>query len=317
VTGAPYRLAHLTDPHFRSLAGVRLVDFTGKRAVGILNVAVNRRRVHKMELLEAMADDLVLQRPDHVVVSGDLSNVSLEAEWREGLRWLERLGRSAEDVTVIPGNHDAYVPDVVKSGVFERLFGAYQSVRPERGERAGRTRNGYPFLRLRGPVAIVAVNSCVATGDLGAWGDIGAEQLAALRAMLDLPEARARRRVVVLHHPPVQLKGGEERNLRDRHVLAEVLREVGADLVIHGHDHRDELARLPGPADRPIPVVGAGSASYAGAADRRARYNIYAFGAQGEPVAVTTRAHDEPTNAFREVRSERLGETARASESNF
>lgn len=306
MTRAPFRLAQVTDPHFRSLVGAHLRDFAGKRALGILNVAVNRRRLHRMELLEALAEDLVRQNPDHVVLSGDISNVSLESEWQQGLRWLGRLGRAPEDVTVIPGNHDAYVPEVVRSGIFERLFAPYQSVRAEAGERRGPARHGYPFLRLRGPVALVAVNSCLATGALGAWGDIGAEQLAALRVLLDLPEVRSRRRVVVLHHPPVRLKGGEERNLRDRSALAEVLREVGADLVIHGHDHRDELATLPGPGEIPIPIVGAGSASYAGAADRRARYNIYEVGAPGEPISVTVRSHDEGTNGFRQVDVRRL-----------
>ena len=298
----PFRLAHVTDPHFRSFDGLRLRDLLGKRGVGILNVAINRRRVHKMELLEVLARDLALERPDHLVVSGDLSNVSLESEWREGLRWLASLGRSSQDVTVIPGNHDVYVPEVVAAGTFERMFAAYQTVRSERGERAGSTRNGYPFVRFRGPLALIALNSCLATRDLGAWGAIGAEQLRAVEAMLALPEVRGRRRVVVLHHPPVKLRGGEERNLRDRVGLAEVLSRVGADLVIHGHDHRDERATLPGPNGSQIPVVGAGSASYAGRPDHRARYNIYEFPDSGPPSFVT-RSHDIPTNTFRQSRA--------------
>jgi len=42
--------------------------------------------------------------------------------------------------------------------------------------------------------------------------------------------------------------------------------------------------------------VGAGSASYAGAADRRSRYNIYEI--DGAHVDVVTYAHDSATGVF-------------------
>jgi 3',5'-cyclic AMP phosphodiesterase CpdA len=309
-----FRLAHVTDPHFRSFDGARLGDFMGKRAVGALNLVVNRRRKHKMELLEAMAADLRQgepdrpdgpDRPDHLVLTGDLSNVSLEAEWREALRWIESTGRGPEAVTVIPGNHDAYVPEVVARHAFEALFGAYQSpdLRVAGGEDAGAEPGGdraaYPFVRFRGPLALVAVNSCVPTGDLGAWGQIGAAQLGRLEATLGRAEVRGRVRVVLIHHPPVKLKGGEERNLKDREALGDVLARAGADLVLHGHDHRDETATLPGPGGAPIPVVGAGSASYAGGPETRARYNVYEF--EGSQVTRVTRVHDEATDTFREA----------------
>ncbi|MES1157807.1 MAG: metallophosphoesterase [Haliangium ochraceum] len=294
-----FRLAHVTDPHFRSFDGARVGDFLGKRAVGALNIVVNRRRKHKMELLEALGADLRAARPDHVALTGDLSNVSLPAEWREALRWIEGLGRSPDAVTIIPGNHDAYVPQVVTAGTFESMFAAYQTAdaRP-----AG---DGYPFLRIRGPLALVSVNSCVATGDLGAWGEIGAAQLARLETALASAEARDRLRVVLIHHPPVRHKGGEDHNLKDRDALVAALARAGAELVLHGHDHADERASVPGPANATIPIVGAGSASYAGAADRRARYNIYEF--DGAAITLVTRAHDETTDTFKEVRRQRLG----------
>lgn len=302
-----FRLAHVTDPHFRSFDGARLGDFMGKRAVGALNLVVNRRRHHKMELLDAMATDLRQERPDHLALTGDLSNVALEAEWRQALRWIEATGRRPETVTVIPGNHDAYVPEVVARQAFEGLFGAYQSpdLQVAAGDGtgasagAGGDRATYPFVQFRGPLALVAVNSCVPTGDLGAWGEVGAPQLARIEAVLGRAELRDKVRVVLIHHPPVKLKGAEERNLKDREALGGVLARAGADLVLHGHDHRDETATLAGPGGASIPVVGAGSASYAGGPEKRARYNVYEF--DGRQVTRVTRVHDEAANAFREA----------------
>ena len=289
-----FRLAHVTDLHFRNFAGARLRDFFGKRAIGALNLGLIRRRKYRMELLAALGDDLRARPHDHLVVSGDLGNVSLPSEWRSARSWIERTGATAENATVIPGNHDAYVKEVVVSGAFEQLFGAYQSadLRLEA--------DGYPFARLRGEIALVCANTCVPTGDLGAWGRLGDAQLRRIEALLAAPEVRARFRVLVIHHPPVMHRPPENRNLCDRAKLVEVLARVGAELVVHGHDHRDEFAELAGPDGRRIPVVGAGSASYAGSADRCSRYNVYQI--DGPRVDMLTYAYDSATGSYREFR---------------
>jgi 3',5'-cyclic AMP phosphodiesterase CpdA len=300
--GGMFLLAHVTDPHFRgSLAGVNPMDFVGKRALGGLNLVVNRRRKHKMELLEALRLDLRAQAPDHLALTGDLSNVSLSGEWRAALAWIDGCGLEPAAISVIPGNHDAYVQAVVASRVFEKLFAPYMTddLAP-----AAPPRPDYPYVQLRDGVAFVGVSSSVATGDFGAWGCVGNEQLGRLEAVLGAPELRGKTRVVMIHHPPIRQKHGEERNLKDRAALAEVLARAGADLVLHGHDHQDERTELAGPGGRRIPVIGAGSASYTGGAERRARYNLYEI-ANGQIISIT-RAHDEASDAFKEVRRERL-----------
>jgi 3',5'-cyclic AMP phosphodiesterase CpdA len=289
-----FRLAHVTDPHFRGFAGARPTDFLNKRAVGALNLLVNRRRKHRMELLEALREDLRDRGVDHLALTGDLANVSLEAEWEAAARWIEATGAPSEAVTVIPGNHDTYVEEVVRSAAFERIFARYQTAELRQGQEV------YPFVRLRGEVALVAVSTCVATGDLGAWGEIGAAQLGRLEALLTAPEVAARVRVVLLHHPPVMHRPPEDRNLRDREQLVALLARTGADLVLHGHDHRDEQVLLRGPEGAAIPVIGAGSASYAGSPERRSRYNVYEI--DGPRLTLLTYAHDEARDAYCEVR---------------
>jgi 3',5'-cyclic AMP phosphodiesterase CpdA len=289
-----FRLAHVTDLHVRSFAGARLRDFFGKRAVGAINLGLIRRRKYRMDFLEELGKDLRARPHDHLVVSGDLGNVSLLSEWRAARSWIERIGASAENTTVIPGNHDVYVEEVVVSGAFEQIFAAYQRAD------ARLQPNTYPFARLRGEVALVCASSGVPTGDLGAWGRLGEAQLRQVEALLAAPEVRARFRVLVLHHPPVMHRPPENRNLRDRAQLAEVLARVGADLVLHGHDHRDEFAELAGPDGRRIPVVGGGSASYVGPVERCSRYNIYEI--DGPRFDLITYAHDSATGAFREFR---------------
>jgi 3',5'-cyclic AMP phosphodiesterase CpdA len=298
-----FRLAHVTDPHFRGFRGAQPGEFFGKRAIGFANLMVNRVRKHKMELLEALRIDLRAQAPDHLAVTGDLSNVSLAGEWRAALAWIDMSGVPPESVSVIPGNHDAYVEAVVKTRAFERLFAAYQtSDLPREGDALQPV--VYPFVHLRDEVALVGVSSSVPTGDLGAWGAIGRAQLARLEAILLAPELAGKTRIVLIHHPPVVHKPGEQRNLRDREAFAGVLGRAGAELVLHGHDHEDQRAELFGPGGRPIPIIGAGSASYAGGPERRARYSLYEI--EAGAITWTSRVHDEPTDTFHERRRERL-----------
>jgi 3',5'-cyclic AMP phosphodiesterase CpdA len=289
-----FRLAHLTDPHFRSFRGARLRDFLGKRAVGGLNLVLVRWRKHRNRLLGAMLEDLRSRRIDHLAITGDLGNLSLESEWQMAVQWIEGSGLGAPEVTVIPGNHDAYVHDVVRAGSFERAFAAYQRAELRvPGE-------SYPFVRVRGEIALIGVNTCVPTGDLHAWGRIGEAQLARLEPLMTAPELAGKLRVLLLHHPPVAHRPPENRNLRDRAALCALLARTGAELVLHGHDHRDELAELEGPSGLRIAVVGVGSASYSGSSERRSRYNVYEI--EGRRITVVTYAHDRATGGYRETR---------------
>ena len=301
--GGTFLLAHVTDPHFRGFAGASPADFINKRALGTLNLLVNRTRKHKMELLEALREDMRAQAPDHLALTGDFANVSLPGEWRAALAWIDSCGLEPAAISVIPGNHDAYIEAVVAGRDFEKLLAAYMThdlaPRSTAGERAD-----YPYVQIRDGVAFVGVSSSVATGDSGAWGRIGDGQLGRLEAMLSAPELAGKTRVVLIHHPPVRQKHGEERNLRDRAALAAVLARVGADLVLHGHDHQDERSQLGGPGGKPIPVIGGGSASYTGSAERRSRYNLYEI--EAGRITWVTRAHDQASDAFREVRRDRL-----------
>ena len=58
--------------------------------------------------LAAIVADVKAQSPDHIAVTGDIANIALAAEFPRGRDWLEGLG-TAQDVTVVPGNHDVYV----------------------------------------------------------------------------------------------------------------------------------------------------------------------------------------------------------------
>ena len=246
---AAFTLAHLSDPHLSPLPVARLRDLASKRALGYLNWIRNRHKYHRREVLDALVADLKAQRPDHIAVTGDLVNLSLEAEFAPSRAWLESVG-GAEHVTVIPGNHDAYV-----RATRHRAAEAWNDYL--RGDEAGGNA-AFPFLRRRGPVALIGLSSAVPTPPLMATGRIGRAQLEALERILVQISAEQLFRVLLVHHP--LQSSSRIKRLTDSRKLHALLRRHGVELVLHGHDHLHSTMWFDGPHGC-IPAIGVPSAS--------------------------------------------------------
>jgi len=117
----------------------------------------------------------------------------------------------------------------------------------------------FPFVRRRGDVALVALSTGVPTGPFMATGRLGAGQLARLAEALE--ETHGLFRVVLIHHPPRTPPRRALRRLVDAADFRGVLAAKGAELLLHGHDHRRALVWLDGPDGTKIPSVGVPSAS--------------------------------------------------------
>ncbi|HZS38929.1 MAG TPA: metallophosphoesterase [Polyangia bacterium] len=280
------RIAHFSDVHALDLSGARPWAFLNKRFAGWVNLKINRRGKHPTELFEAVVDDLNARPPDEVIVTGDLTNLSLPSEFTLARSILDRLRLGPEHVTVVPGNHDVYTLSALARGSFARHFARYT---------AGDEGAGFPAVRVRGDVAIVGVSTARPSPVPFADGRVGAAQLAAIESALARLDGKFR--ILALHHPPVDNRHAFLRGLRDRSALQRVLARVGAELILHGHEHRDLRTEVAGPRG-PIPVIGVGSATYSDPRpERRARYNVYTI-EHNALVSIETRVHDARTNQF-------------------
>lgn len=255
---AMFTLAHLSDPHLGPLPRAGAHHFIGKRLLGYLNW-YRRRGVHRPEALDAIVTDLHAQAPDHIGVTGDLVNLALPAEFGHALAWLRGLGDPA-DVSVVPGNHDAYVPLWRAQGV--RLWSDFMRSSAAGAAFAATGEARFPYMRVFGPVALIGVSSARPTAPFVAAGRVGRAQLARLNRLLAAAGAAGLIRVMLIHHPPLPGMADWRRGLHDARALADVLKARGAELVLHGHLHKFTLTSVQGPRGR-IPVVGAPSASAA------------------------------------------------------
>lgn len=282
---AAFALAHLSDPHLPPLPAPRLRDLVGKRALGYLNWTRNRRKYHRREVLDAVVSDMQAQMPDHVAITGDLVNLALETEFEPSRAWLESIG-AADRVTVIPGNHDAYVR--VTRHRFAEAWGNYLDGDGVQGRGAT-----FPSLRRRGPLALISVSSAVPTPPLMATGRLGYAQLTALERILAGLSTEQTFRVLLIHHP--LCSKSRAKRLTDSSDLLAVLKQSGVELILHGHDHVHSTVWIEGPQGA-IPAVGVPSASaVAHGRYPAAAYNLFSIERDGAAwrVEQTVRGIDE------------------------
>jgi len=260
-------LAHITDIHVGREEDYRSPDEAAW---------VARIRKHSVEILRRLLEDLAAHDPDHVVITGDLTQSSLREEFRESARLLgDCLGDRT--MTVLPGNHDRWRAAAVEEGWFEESYGRWL--------RSDLPADGFPVCHLVGEVAIVALDSSPFVPDLPpaeVCGEVSEAQLARLREWARLPELSERFLVVALHHH-LRLSEADSRAadpkdptpLLNAARVEEVLGLVPVDLVLHGHRHRQMRLDLP-LGGRTVPVLCPGSGSRADPrSERAAKYGLY------------------------------------------
>jgi 3',5'-cyclic AMP phosphodiesterase CpdA len=271
-------LAHITDVHLGPLPRAQLAELMSKRAFGYLSWHRRRHLLHRQNVLDALADDLAADPPDHIAVTGDLVNIALPAEFEQAARWLEATAAPPR-LTLVPGNHDAYAGNSYRRG-WSR-WNAYM-----RGD-DGAIGGTFPFVRRIGErLALIGLSSALPSPIGYATGQLGPGQLEALDRILAELGAQGLCRVVLIHHPPLGRLIRRRRGLRDETAFRAVVRRHGAELILSGHEHEFLHGTLPG-RDEAVPVVVAPSASLAQGHPEAGGYLRFAIELADERPAIT------------------------------
>ncbi|MBE7183896.1 MAG: metallophosphoesterase [Methylobacterium mesophilicum] len=263
-----FRLAHLSDVHLGPLPDVNYRQLASKRMVGYVNWHRNRSAFLHDDVLDGIVADMHAQAPDHVAVTGDLVNLALDREVELARLWLDMLG-APHDVSVVPGNHDAYVP-----GAFDKACQAWAPFMQGDDQSETPKRETFPYLRVRGDVALIGATSARASAPFMATGYFKERQARQLRTLLAETGRRKLFRIVMIHHPPVRGAVPAHKRLFGIGLFQDAVREEGAELVLHGHSHLPSLLSIAGPRG-PIPVVGvAAGGQSVGASKPPAQFNL-------------------------------------------
>ncbi|MDD7910155.1 metallophosphoesterase [Pseudovibrio exalbescens] len=266
-----FKLVQISDPHLGPLPDVKPMQLASKRVLGYINWQRNRAHSMTNHYLDALVEDIHASAPDHIALCGDLVNIALPHEIESAKAWLSTLG-NPEDVSVTPGNHDAYVPGALKAATTE--WRPYMSS-DAAADKLASDPVQFPFQRRRGPVGIVGVNTARATGPFMATGHMEVKQLLALGEALDSMAKQGLFRVVVMHHPPVREATKWHKRLVGSSRFRKVIAEHGAELILHGHTHYATRMTIQGPCG-PVPVICVPSASNGlGHKKPPSRYNTF------------------------------------------
>ncbi|MEO8309448.1 MAG: metallophosphoesterase, partial [Pseudomonadota bacterium] len=215
-----FAFAHLSDLHLPHDPQLTWAQRFSKRQLSVWSWR-RRRAFQRPEILAALRDDVQSRQLSHIVVTGDITNFSLPAEYRSAMAWLQELAGSTR-ITVVPGNHDALVSMPQADGL-----AAWAGMMGGVGE--------WPFVVRNESVAFIGLCSAWPTAPLLASGSLGEPQLARLEAVLREEGLARRTRVVLLHHPVADGVVSARKALSDRGALRAVLQRSGAELVLHGH----------------------------------------------------------------------------------
>jgi 3',5'-cyclic AMP phosphodiesterase CpdA len=267
-----FSLAHISDIHLAPLPRVRKRDLISKRVTGYLNWTANRKGELGNTTLATLRASVLAHQPDHIAITGDLVNLALDAEFDATQSWLEELGPS-ELISVIPGNHDAYVPGALKKAY--SAWGSYMPANVPIPRNDDAVDAGFPYLRRVGPVAIIGVSSAVPSIPFLSTGRFREDQALRLRALLAEAGKDGLFRVVLIHHPPFRYNGDMAKRLYGIRLFKKTITEAGAELVLHGHTHIPSFQQI-GTGACAVPVIGVPSASQTWGGHRpAARWNEF------------------------------------------
>jgi 3',5'-cyclic AMP phosphodiesterase CpdA len=220
-------ILHLSDIHVwrypRSPA-----RFFSKRTLGVLELISGRARKFRLERLAGVVGHARSLRPDHILITGDLTTTALPSEFRAARAALAALLDDPARVTIVPGNHDRYTSGSVRAREFETAFGEF-APSPT-----------FPWLRrLDDETALLGLDPT--RSHITARGMLPPAQLAEARALVADPARRPRRLIVACHYPLVAPPAYEAqlrpKRLKNADQVAEWLAGIGPHLFCCGHVH--------------------------------------------------------------------------------
>jgi len=262
-----------------------------------VNLKVKRSHKHRPTHVRAVAREIKRANVDHVVITGDLTNLALDQEFVAVRTLLEtELALRPDQISAVPGNHDLYTRGAMRDQRFTKYFHDY--VASDLPELCADIPLGrFPFVKLRGPVAIIGLSSAVPRPPLMASGELGKPQLEALKRILVHPEVQKRTPVILLHHPihnpPSRMKTFVE-GLWDADRLIAELSSLHRGLVLHGHLHARRQRAIGG-----MMSIGATSASlHHDNEHKMAGFNLYEFDDAGALGAIEAHVFDPAAESF-------------------
>jgi 3',5'-cyclic AMP phosphodiesterase CpdA len=208
-----------------------------KRLLGIINLTARRRFKFPSEIPSLITAEITRQDADTVIFSGDMSTMSLHAEFAEAARLFEPIHKKwGDNFFCIPGNHDRYSPHT-RQGLYEHYFpyGAFPKGHHVRSH------------QLRDGLAIVGFD-CSHPCKIRSNGTLTPALEAQIRQELDAQKAANNKVILTGHYPyvyPADVHASWEHKLLQADRLTRIAADYAPILYLHGHKHQRWLLHDP------------------------------------------------------------------------
>jgi 3',5'-cyclic AMP phosphodiesterase CpdA len=172
-------------------------------------------------------------------------------------------------------------------GAFDKVCRSWGAWMTGDGQNAPADRHAFPYMRVRGKVALIGVSSARATAPFMANGFFREDQSHRLGTMLDKAAKQGLFRIVMIHHPPVRGAVAQHKRLFGIGNFQKTISRHGAELILHGHSHDPTLYWIGGKGKQTVPAVGVAAGGQSiGGQHPAAQWNLLEISGEPESWAV-------------------------------
>jgi len=233
------KIGHISDLHILSIANTRFYHFFNKRMIGGANLFLNRKNEYKIEFVEKLIEDINKQKLDYLVITGDITNLALDSEFKKAVELLNKLDIPKDKIIIVPGNHDNYLKSSFKKNLFEKYMNPWlkNDIELENNEK-------WPVFRLLDEVLITGFSSSIPTCPLCAAGEISTYQLNKFDEISKKYDDKFK--IVLLHHhlPKLNKRKKYMDGLRNREVVLVYFTKNKVNMALHGHKHKNSYYKV-------------------------------------------------------------------------
>ena len=247
-------ISHISDIHLPLTVQPSFSDLLNKRLFGFINHSSKRKKIHDIENLKIIFDDILKNSDDHTILTGDIVNLSLRSEFESASDFLGSYF-SKEKLSIIPGNHDNYVKCNYEDSM-------YMLRRYTENNHDNTQASPFPYLKLFNDIAIIGISTAVVSPPLMSWGRISETQLDAITEILHSLSKDNYFIIILLHHPLHEFGFLNFKGLLNKNSLIKILNEFNINLILHGHLHTESQKKI-SLKEVNIPCFGAPSTSRA------------------------------------------------------
>ncbi len=267
-----FTIVHISDLHFHAFPG-NWQECASKRALGLINLFFKRQRHYPEERYQTLVKVLRKLEWDHLIISGDLTCVSLEQEFQKARQRFQPLLEDPKKATIVPGNHDRYVKAACQPDLFRKYFGEFF------------VESGIKTQALTPDWHLIGWDSTHPNDWITAAGTVTRETLLATESYIQA-QPPGTRFILVNHYPlwfpPTQTVKPLHELYNLAYVFDWIKRQPRIAIYLHGHIHHNWSHQLPRKSEPLYLINSASSTSKLQPGQTSAFHRIHLAGSQIE-----------------------------------